>query len=127
MHEGNGSGGSSLPTAIGGGIGFKVNKDNVLKIAKTVQDQADWLKMEINVCERDMRTAPAREDPVSKDVAQVLNEKLIDNADSYVKRARDYALELENAVQQMKAAAKDYGYSDEQIAGVLNGEGGSGA
>lgn len=121
VHEGNGTGGSTMPSAAGGGAGFKVNKDNVLQIARAVQDQAKWLYMEIDACSRDMRTGPAREDPVSKDVAKALNWKLVDAPDSYVNRAIGYAEELSRAVEQMKAAARTYGYSDEEISATLNG------
>ncbi|GAA2843410.1 hypothetical protein [Crossiella cryophila] len=121
MHEGNGTGGTSLPSAAGGSAGFKVNEDNVLQIARAVQDQAKWLYAEIDACSRDMQTEPARQDPVSKDVAKALNRKLVDDPDSYINRAIAYAEELSQAVEQMKAAAKTYGFTDQDITTALNG------
>ncbi|GAA2842847.1 PE domain-containing protein [Crossiella cryophila] len=120
MHEGNGG---SMPPGGGGGAGFKVNKENVLQMAKETQDTAQWLYEEVRVCEADIRMEPARLDPVSKDVAKVLNGMFADNADSYVQRGYQYVRTLEDAVAQMKAAAKDYGYTDAEITTALAGEG----
>src|SRR4051812_18505619 len=70
----------------GGGGTFRVNKDNVLQVAKLVQDAADQLHDKVRAREEEMRTGPAMGDPVSADMAAVLNHKLIEADDSYVAR-----------------------------------------
>jgi hypothetical protein len=105
----------------GGGGTFKVNKDNVLQVAKLVQDAADQLRQKVDERASQMRTAPAMGDPVSEDVANVFNYKLIDAEDSYVNRAYQFVQNWYDTVDQMKKTAHAYGYTEEQIEGALGG------
>jgi hypothetical protein len=105
----------------GGGGSFKVDKENVLQVAKLVQDAADQLRVKVDERASQMRTAPVMGDPVSADVANVFNHKLVDADDSYVNRAYQFVQNWYDTVDQMKKTAHAYGYTEEQIEGALRG------
>ncbi|MCP2168283.1 hypothetical protein [Goodfellowiella coeruleoviolacea] len=107
----------------GGGGKVTVNKDNVLQIAKLFQDKAIQLYETVDRRANRMRSKPAWDDPVSKDMARVLNYRLIDASDSYISRARQYADNLADTAEELKATAKSYGYTDEDIKRALDENG----
>lgn len=57
------------------------------------------------------------------DVGGELTLRLVAQEDSYVARARDYVAELHGVAQHCKAAARDYGFTDDEIAAAF-GKGG---
>ncbi|MGO1053061.1 hypothetical protein [Crossiella sp. CA198] len=116
-------GGGSMPPGGASGPGFKVNKENVLQMARETLDTARWLEDEVAACAKDIRMEPARLDPVSQDMARALNERFIGAPDSYINRGLEYVGTLRDAVEQMKAAAATYGYTDTEIKTALGTEG----
>jgi hypothetical protein len=105
----------------GGGGKVTVNKDNVLKIAKLFQDEADRMTRQVQARGQQMFTEPAMGDPVSEDMAKVMNWKFAEGPDSYLSRGMQYVTELYNTAESLKKTAKDYGYTEEDIAKTLEG------
>ncbi|MCP2164116.1 hypothetical protein [Goodfellowiella coeruleoviolacea] len=98
-----------------------VNKDNVLQVARIFADESDQLYQRIERRAEQMRSEPAWGDPVSEDMAEVLNELLIDAPDSYTARARQYAENLRLTADELVAVARSYGFTDEEIERALGG------
>lgn len=107
------------------GVGFMVNRENVLRIGGAFAAEAARFQARLAEHEARMRTEPALGDPASADFANALNERLVDGADSYVSRARAYIDELTGVAEQCAAAARDYGFTDEQVQATMKGIGGS--
>jgi hypothetical protein len=111
---------NTQPTPGGGTPRLVFNRDNVLQIGALIQRKAEELQERVEYHARRMITEPALGDPASADGARVLNEKLVFATDSYANRARQYVRNLFDAVEQCRAAARDYGYTDEQIEAAFN-------
>ena len=47
------------------------------------------------------------------------NSRLVDADDSYAMRIEQYVTSLNNLVEQLRTSAKQYGFSDEEIAASL--------
>lgn len=112
-------------TVTGVGAGFMVNRENVLQIGGAFAAEAARLRARLDEHEARMLTEPALGDPASADFADALNERLVYGADSYVSRARAYVDELDNVARQCAEAARDYGFTDEEIQAAMDGIGGS--
>lgn len=103
---------------------IQVDKDNVLKIAKTVEDvlneegsKVTQLLMFID------KLQPPGGDTVSGEVAPAWSERLFTAHDSHANRIREYVDGLWKFVENLKNTAKKYGYNDAQIAQALDGTG----
>jgi hypothetical protein len=108
----------------GGGSGFVVDKDNVLRIGGAFRDEAERLRRRVEGYAERMLTRPALGDPASQDFAAALNGRLVHDTDSYLNRARAYVAELRGVADQCAATALAYGYTEEQITAAFGGTGG---
>jgi len=107
----------------GGGAGFTVGQDNVLQIGRAFVDEANRLQERLRQHSAAMVTQPALGDPASADFAGALNTRLVTAPDSYVNRAQAYIDELRRVAAQCAVAARDYGFTEEQIASAMSGIG----
>jgi hypothetical protein len=102
----------ATPTAT-----LKVNHDNVLAAAKVIQSQIDSLSQVVDVHGPALIVDAAADDPVSRDVANAWNYRLVGAEDSYSARISDYVNSLLKLMSQLRDSAKTYGFSDQDIAG----------
>lgn len=100
---------------------FTVTPDNVLAAAKIIETQALALQDKLDQAEDHLRVAAPGDDDVSTRVAPAWNDLLLDNADSYRNRIRQYVDGLHKLAQQCADSAKTYGYTEEEIAGAFRG------
>lgn len=98
-----------------GGGHLAVNHDNVLQAGKIIQQQVDHLNAIVRMKTNELRVGPFAEDFVSLDVADSWNKLLSTNPDSYANRINDYIDSLEKLAGQLKTAAQQYGYTEDQI------------
>jgi hypothetical protein len=103
--------------------GRTISRDNVLQIGRAFADEASRLQERLRLHGKRMFTEPALGDPASVDFATALNARFVRDPDSYLNRAQDYIDELTKVAEQCAAAAKAYGFTDEQIASTINGIG----
>ncbi|MCP2259693.1 hypothetical protein LX15_003399 [Streptoalloteichus tenebrarius] len=97
-----------------------VNKENVLQAAAAFQAEADRMADVVDLHAGKMRFDAVFGDPASADMSSALAARLQNDQDSHVSRARQYVAELRSAASQLQKVAKDYGYTDEQIAEALS-------
>jgi hypothetical protein len=103
-----------IPTA-GAGKTVKVNPDNVLQAGKIIYDQVDSLKATFKDAQGNLRIDAPGGDVVSAEVAAAWNSRLIDGDDSYAVRVQQYIDSLAKLCDQMREAAKQYGFTEEDI------------
>jgi hypothetical protein len=118
----DGGGGSTpepTPTAMGGGTMLGVNPENVLKVAAELEFQAKDLQKKVARRATSMNSAAAYDFPASQDVSKALLTKLVEAPDSYINRANQSVDELLKAANSLKAVAKRYGHTDDEIASAL--------
>jgi hypothetical protein len=101
----------TTPTAT-----LKVNHDNVLAAAKVIQTQIDSLSDVVNLNVQSLIIEPAAGDPVSVDVANAWNHRLLAADDSYAARITEYLDSLRKVMTQLHDSAKTYGFNDQDIA-----------
>ncbi|HEX7661921.1 MAG TPA: hypothetical protein VF444_20845 [Pseudonocardiaceae bacterium] len=104
-----------------------VDKDNVLQAASIIQNAMDGEGTHISNALRELRIAPPGADPVSLRAAEIWNQRLVDDPDSYANRVKQYLANLTTLVNNLRTSAKQYGYTDEQIAAAFNQAGSTGA
>jgi len=97
------------------GLKIAVNQDNILQAARIIESEAEHLEAQVNSRVKYMTVHAMGGDPVSKEVARVLNNKLILDDDSYLRRCMDYATMLHNLARQLGESARTYGFTEEVI------------
>jgi hypothetical protein len=93
-----------------------VNHDNVLRAARIIQNALDGEGQQIRTNLPMLQVIAPGEDQISVQAAQAWNDRLVGGADSYTVRVEQYLQSLQNLVDHLVASAKQYGYTDEQIA-----------
>lgn len=101
-----------------------VNRDNVLRAAKVIQDALDNEGQQIQQNLSLLRVVAPGEDHVSVQAAAAWNSRLTGNADSFGVRVEQYLRNLQQLVDNLVASARRYGYTEEQIADALRKPGG---
>lgn len=101
---------------------FTVTPTNVLAAAKIIQSQADALKEKLENVGGDLVVAPPGDDDVSTRVAPAWNDLLVYNENSYANRIRQYVDGLHNLAQQCAESAREYGYTEDEVAAAFGGQ-----
>lgn len=98
---------------------IQVDKDNVLKVAKTIQDIAEENKDKVGRFLDEVNISPPGGDLISGELAEAWQERLVTNHDSHANRINEYFKGLIEVVDKLKVTAKTYGYTDEEISEAL--------
>lgn len=101
-----------------------VNHDNVLRAARIIQDVLDGEGQQIRANLPLLRVIAPGEDQISVQAAQAWNDRLTGNADSFSVRVEQYLQGLQTLVDNLVTSARQYGYSDQQIADAFRKSGG---
>ncbi|HEX3648426.1 MAG TPA: hypothetical protein VHV49_08355 [Pseudonocardiaceae bacterium] len=122
-----------LTAASGAGLGAEmtvpqtssitVNHDNVLKAARVIQDALDNEGQQILTNLPLLQVIAPGEDLISTQAAQAWNAKLVGGADSYTVRVEQYLQSLSDLVARLITSARQYGYTEEQIADAFSHSG----
>ena len=133
---GGGTADPVLTASSGAGLGVEmtvpqtssitVNHDNVLKAAKIIQDALDNEGQQILTNLPLLQVIAPGEDLISEQAAQAWNTRLVGGADSYTVRVEQYLQSLSDLVSKLVTSARQYGYSEEQIAAALSRSGSGG-
>jgi hypothetical protein len=107
---------------IGGGQ-ITVDHDTVLQAGKIIQDQVDQLNRMVRPKLMQLMPGDLGKDDVSLAAGAEWAKILAGNPDSYVERIGQYIDGLENLAQQMKTAAQQYGFTEEQIKDAFGAQG----
>jgi hypothetical protein len=124
-----------LSASTGAGLGAElgvpptsnitVNHDNVLQAARIIQAALDGEGQQIRSNLPQLKVIAPGEDQISVQAAQAWNDRLTGGPDSYAVRVEEYLQSLQTLVDNLITSAKQYGYSDAQIAEAFNsGSGG---
>ncbi|MCP2261165.1 hypothetical protein LX15_004886 [Streptoalloteichus tenebrarius] len=92
-----------------------VRRDNVLQARAVLVREARELRALLTSVASDLTAPPLAEDPVSSDAARVLAHRLRDGEDSYFARWWQYTENLLATAADLAAAARRYGYSEDEI------------
>jgi hypothetical protein len=114
---------SSIPQVTN----ITINKDNVLWAATIIQNMLDNDGRQIRQALLGLHVSPPGTDLVSVRAAELWNQRLLSDPDSYASRVEQYLAQLETLASNLRTSAKQYGYTDEQIAAAFNQAGGTGA
>jgi PE family len=100
-----------------------VNHDNVLQAAQVISQILQENGSQIAAQLPYLEVAPAAKDPVSVAAAAQWNARLVSDGDSYANRVQEYLQSLQTVANNLAASAKQYGYSDEEIAAAFKPSG----
>jgi hypothetical protein len=103
-----------------------VNHDNVLKAARIIQDALDNEGNQILAELDQVKFVAPGHDVVSEQAAKAWNARVVTDPDSYANQIRGYLDNLQTLAGNLATAAKQYGYTDDQIAAAFR-PGGPGA
>jgi hypothetical protein len=104
-----------------------VNHANVLQAARIIQDALDGEGQQIRSNLPMLRVIAPGADHISVQAAKAWNDRLTGDADSYSVRVEEYLQSLQTLVDNLITSAKQYGYSDQQIADAFSQTSGPGA
>jgi hypothetical protein len=112
----------TVPTAAN----ITVNHDNVLQAARIIQNALDTEGEQIHLNLPMLRVIAPGEDQISVQAAAAWNDRLVGGADSYTVRVEQYLQGLQTLVDNLVTSAKQYGYTDQQIADAFSHTGSGG-
>lgn len=115
--------GDRMAAGPASGQKFDVSKDNVLQAGKIISDQIDQLTRSYRSAYDNLRINQAGLDDVNSDIASAWNERLVDHDDSYANRVEQYIDSLGSLVDQLRAAAKQYGHTEEEVTAAMGAAG----
>lgn len=101
-----------------------VNHENVLQAARIIQDALDGEGQQIRANLPLLQVIAPGEDQISVQAAAAWNARLSGDPDSFAVRVEQYLQGLQDLVNTLVASARQYGYTDEQIADALRTSGG---
>jgi hypothetical protein len=103
------------------GTAFVVSRDEVLaKRAALLAEAADFRGF-LNRMWDELRMTPMGGDPVSLDVARAVTDRIRDAEDSYFNICQQWVDNLYQTADALAEVARQYGYTDEEIAASFNG------
>jgi len=98
-----------------------VSRDEVLaKHAALLAEAADFRGFLNRMWDR-LRMEPMGDDPVSHDVARAVTDRIRDADDSYFNVCQQWVDNLYQTADALAEIARQYGYTDEEIAASFNG------
>jgi hypothetical protein len=103
------------PGPGGPGQTITVNKDNVLEVRKAILMAAEDAKFKLNELAPSLRVIPPATDDISLTSAAVWTANLLGNPDSHFARLLQYVNNVIALGDQVGEAAKQYGYTDDEI------------
>ncbi|MEU4806760.1 hypothetical protein [Actinosynnema sp. NPDC023587] len=109
----------------GAGQKFSVSRETVLEAAKLIQHQVDDLTYAHQEAVIGMRITLGGLDEVNQDVASAWNDRLLEHPDSYAERISAYIRSLTGLVGQLRAAAAQYGFTEDEIKSAFGAAGAS--
>jgi hypothetical protein len=97
--------------------GFKVERDTVLQAGKIISGEIEKLGEQLTAVSGHLRIKA--EDEVNDAIAKAWNSRLVEGAESYAGRVRQYMESLTGLVEQLRTAAEKYGFTDEEVVAAL--------
>ena len=100
-----------------------VDRENVLRAAKIIQDALDNEGQAIRGNLPLLRVIAPGADQISVQAAAAWNDRLTSGADSFSVRVEQYLQNLQTLVDNLVTSAKAYGYTEQQIADAFGSAG----
>lgn len=102
------------------GIKLRVDEHNVADAARLVRDEAASFRQKLDERKQGLWVSPVGGDPVSKQAAEVLNDRFTLAPDSYFERCSDYADMLDRLAEQLDQAAATYRETEEHNRAIFD-------
>jgi len=121
------SGNPYIPTysyespGLAAGPAFVVSRDEVLAKRAALLAEADDFQQFLERIWDQLRMAPMGGDPVSHDVARMVTDRIRDAEDSYFNVCQAWVNNLYQAAEALAETARQYGYTDDEIAASFTG------
>ncbi len=112
------------PPAPAAGPPIEVTPDDVLVKGEKLMAEVADLQRFLKEVRSDLRMDPCGGDPVSRDVAAAVTHRTLDGEDSYVAAFETWIQNLRDTAEGLKQAAREYGFTEEQIEASFRGGGG---
>ncbi len=103
------------------GPAFVVNRDEVLAKHAALLAEADDFQLFLNHKWDQLFMTPMGGDPVSQDVARAVTHRIRDAEDSYFNVCQAWVQNLYQAADALAETARQYGFTDEEIAASFTG------
>lgn len=98
---------------------MRVSPQNVLRVAEALIDESAGFRTRVAARLESLCVEHTGGDPVSAVAATALNDRFWRAPDSLANRCLDYADMLDALADQLAAAARDYGHTEDAIAAVF--------
>jgi len=103
------------------GPALVVSRDEVLSKHAALLAEADDFRKFLEGIEDQLRMKPCGKDPVSLDVARAVTYRVVDGPASYYNVCQQWVDNLYQTANALAEVARQYGYTDEEIAASLRG------
>ncbi|MGH3933938.1 MAG: hypothetical protein ACRDS1_02960 [Pseudonocardiaceae bacterium] len=103
------------------GPAFVVSRDEVLAKYAALLAEADDFRLFLERIRDELLMTPMGGDPVSQDVARAVTDRIRNAQDSYFNVCQQWVDNLYQAAEALAETARQYGYTDEEIAASFNG------
>ncbi|MET1074199.1 MAG: hypothetical protein ABWY11_16245 [Umezawaea sp.] len=97
--------------------GFEIDRSNVLQAGHIIQGEVNKLAKQLVLASSDLKVNAT--DEVNNAIAKAWNSRLVDGEESYAGRVRQYITSLTGLIDQLRTAAQQYGFTDEEVVAAL--------
>lgn len=104
---------------------FEVTEETVLQAGKLIRDQSTVLRDALDEAIANLTVRLNDADEVNADIAAAWNSRLVDGADSYATRIEQYIASLHGLVEQLRGAARQYDFTEDEVTAALGAAGAS--
>ncbi|GAA2357092.1 hypothetical protein GCM10009854_39240 [Saccharopolyspora halophila] len=98
-----------------GGQAITVTEDNVLEVRRTILAAAEEALHRLQSIAPNLQVTPPATDEVSRSAAAYWTHRLVGAEDAHFQRLLQYVNNVIELGEQVGEAAREYGYTDEQI------------
>ncbi|GAA3460747.1 hypothetical protein ACFFSW_34005 [Saccharothrix longispora] len=98
---------------------FEVSERTVLEAGKIINTRVEELRERLYDAYGDLRISVSGMDKLNSDIAAAWNDRLVDSEDSYARRIEQYIDSLAGLVEQLRATAKQYGHTEEEVVAAM--------
>ncbi|NIJ14932.1 hypothetical protein FHU38_005340 [Saccharomonospora amisosensis] len=109
---------ASVPP-VPGAADLRVAPDQILAVAKVIEEQAASLQRELAQRLEALRIPSPSQDIVSTHAVAAWNEVIAGGEGSYEQRVRSYVRQLRGLAERLRAASAEYGASEEEKAAAF--------
>ncbi|MFT7835087.1 hypothetical protein Q5530_02925 [Saccharothrix sp. BKS2] len=117
--------GDAMASGPGSGQRFEVTEETVLRAGKLIREQVQNLQIALEDALITLSVKLNNPDELNDEIAAAWNSRLVDGPMSYAGQVEQYIASLNGLVEQLRGAAQQYEFTEDEVKAALGAVGAS--